>query len=1146
MALHGGGSSKWKYHVFLSFRGEDTRLGFTDHLYTALQKRSIDTFRDNEELRKGEFISKQLVHAIEDSLCAVVVLSPNYANSGWCLDELKQIVETKGSSGMLVPVFYDVHASDVRYQKGKFEEAFRKHEERYKENRDKVQQWRNALTFVANLSGCTSHNRYESQLIDEIAEEVRTKIELKLPTKDDDDLVAIDTKFKKVCSCLSPESKEDVLFLGIWGMGGLGKTTLASVVCKRIQREFEDYCILRVGDVSKEGDLVNLQNQLLSHLKLRSRVIETLVQGRDNIRNLLYKKRILIVLDDVRAIEQLENLVGNKEWFGPGSRIIVTTRDKNLLSQHGAFKIYNMEVLNPDESLQLFHQEAFKGEHLPKEEYLELSKKFVKYTAGLPLALKVLGSNLRRRSIDEWEDALDEIRKDPDGGIMNILRISYDMLKEGYKTIFLDIACFFKGWYRDKVTKILKNCGLNPTRGISDLIGKSLITCNKGVLGMHDLLEEMGKNIVFQESEKDPGKRSRLSSPDDIDQVLKENTGTEITEGMVLKQQIESYNKATHWHPEALSKMRNLRLLVILCDLHLSCGFKCLPSSLKVLIWAECPLKSLPLEVELRKIVHLQMNNSKLKHAWNGSQVFEALKVIDLSYSKDLIQTPDISNVPLLEELFFDGCVSLVGLHQSVGQHKKLTVLSLIGCINLEKLPNKLEMSSLKRLFLCGCSNIKLLPDFSESMESLSVLNLMKCSKLLCIPDTITNLKSLRLLNLSGCSKVCKLPHNINENKGLEDLDLSETSIRFVNPSLFQMENLKRLSFHGCSGPVSNNCELTSTFEFGIFEEPDLNRLNLPPSISGLSMLNSFDLGYCNLHHGLIPKDLDKLSSLETLILSGNTDLVVPESVSKLPNLHFLEAEGCMGFVNQSVLQHHSDSLVEAGLFLDLWKFWKQFKPNNSELLCQVRDHSYPITYFEIPPKFGNEILFPMGPRLSKLESSASIIVDIPNERGSNEWWGIIVFIAFEPLESSTSFPSLKFNWSFESSHPEAGPSLYLSSSAARAHYSCCLVTMIMTDNYIYIQLHHRKYDNISESKAFSKHRKPAFSENSRMRFDVQGGELKMKECSYDVLCKEDFKSKVLLDSENRSDDNGSNTGESSGEESEISSEDETEGKFAQ
>lgn len=196
--------------------------------------------------------------------------------------------------------------------------------------------------------------------------------------------------------------------------------------------------------------------------------------------------------------------------------------------------------------------------------------------------------------------------------------------------------------------------------------------------------------------------------------------------------------------------------------------------------------------------------------------------------------------------------------------------------------------------------------------------------------------------------------------------------------------------------------------------------------------------------------------------------------------------------------------------------------------MLQVRDPSYPIIYHEIPPKFGNDIFFPVGPRLSKLESSASITVDIPNECGGGEWWGIVVFIAFEPLASS-SFSTFKIElcWSFEAPHPEAGPSLYLSSHQAEAHYNRCLVTMIMNDNYIYIQLHHRKYHNISESKTFSKHRKPDFSENSRLRLDVQGGLQKIRQCGYHLLCKEDFRSEALLKSHNRSVDKPNSEGSS-------------------
>ena len=77
---------KWKYDVFLSFRGEDTRKSFTDHLYTTLKQKGIFTFRDDEELERGKPIKPELLEAIEESLYAIVILSKNYAYSTWCLD----------------------------------------------------------------------------------------------------------------------------------------------------------------------------------------------------------------------------------------------------------------------------------------------------------------------------------------------------------------------------------------------------------------------------------------------------------------------------------------------------------------------------------------------------------------------------------------------------------------------------------------------------------------------------------------------------------------------------------------------------------------------------------------------------------------------------------------------------------------------------------------------------------------------------------------------------------------------------------------------------------------------------------------------------------------------------------------------------
>ena len=151
-------SPQWKYDVFVSFRGEDTRKNFTSHLYQGLENRGILTFVDDKRLEDGDSISEELVKAIEESQVAVIIFSKNYAESRWCLNELVKIMECKEENGQtVIPVFYDVDPSHVRYQSESFAEAFVKHEVRYKgdgdEGMQKVQGWRNALAAAANLKG---------------------------------------------------------------------------------------------------------------------------------------------------------------------------------------------------------------------------------------------------------------------------------------------------------------------------------------------------------------------------------------------------------------------------------------------------------------------------------------------------------------------------------------------------------------------------------------------------------------------------------------------------------------------------------------------------------------------------------------------------------------------------------------------------------------------------------------------------------------------------------------------------------------------------------------------------------------------------------------------------------------------------------
>lgn len=149
------------FDVFLSFRGEDTRNSFTDHLYHGLNLKGIDTFMDEERLERGKPIAPKLLKAIEHSKFAVVVLSEDYASSTWCLDELAHIVQCMKEGRLKVfPVFYHIEASKVRKQTGNYGKAFAKHEENFKKEKGKVKKWRSALRRVAEVAGWDLKNRY--------------------------------------------------------------------------------------------------------------------------------------------------------------------------------------------------------------------------------------------------------------------------------------------------------------------------------------------------------------------------------------------------------------------------------------------------------------------------------------------------------------------------------------------------------------------------------------------------------------------------------------------------------------------------------------------------------------------------------------------------------------------------------------------------------------------------------------------------------------------------------------------------------------------------------------------------------------------------------------------------------------------------
>ena len=234
------------------------------------------------------------------------------------------------------------------------------------------------------------------------------------------------------------------------------------------------------------------------------------------IRNRFHSKKVLLILDDVDNLKQLKFLAGEHGWFGPGSRIIITSRDQQCLNVHEVDASYEVEALNYKESIQLFCQHAFK-QNIPKSDYVDPSNHVVNYVKGLPLALEVLGSFLFNKSGSDWESALQKLKENPNIEVQNVLKISFDGLDKKEQETFLDIACFFKGWNENDVTR-LEEDATSEIRVLSDMC---LITLFGNTIRMHDLVEEMGREIVRHEHPKEPGEWSRLWDPKDISLVLK-------------------------------------------------------------------------------------------------------------------------------------------------------------------------------------------------------------------------------------------------------------------------------------------------------------------------------------------------------------------------------------------------------------------------------------------------------------------------------------------------------------------------------------------------------------------------------------------------------------------------------------------------
>ncbi|KAL1223838.1 Disease resistance protein TAO1 [Cardamine amara subsp. amara] len=721
-------------------------------------------------------------------------------------------------------IFYEVDPSHVKKLTGEFGAVFEKTCKG--KTKEDIGKWKQAFADVATIAGYDSRINWENEavMIEEIVTEISKRLIGSTPSNDLQGLIGMGAHMEKMKEliCLGSDERRTI---GIWGMSGIGKTTIARVVYNQISDGFQLSVFMTFKPsyarpiCSDDHDVkLQLEQQLLSQLTNQE---DIKVRHLGTAQNLLMDKKVLIVLDGVDQSVQLLAMP-KARCLGPGTRVIVTTQDQKLLNAFEIKDVYKVDFPPPDEALQIFCMNAF-GQDSPYDGFEKLAMEVTILAGFLPLGLRVMGSYFRGMSKQDWKAELPRLRIGLDGEIESILKFSYDALPDEVKYLFLHLACFLneeihfvikfdeefeediKGIFNDTVGHKFSDV----LHGFRILHQRSLIS-NEEFYLMHNLLVQLGREIVRKQSTDDPGKRQFLVDATDICEVLTDNTGSKSVIGinfdfsMMIEDEINISERA-------FEEMSNLQLLRFSGGdmfqthkrLYLPQGLNNLPPKLRILSWDHFPMTCFPCNFNTKFLVKIIMKHSKLEILWEGIQPLRNLVQLNLSYSTNLKELPELSTATSLKRLKLEGCSNLVELPSSIGNLIHLWELNFSGCSKLVEIPSSIGnlIHHLLVLNFSGCSNLVEIPSSIGNLIHLEELNFSGCSKLVEIPSSIGNLiHHLGELNFSGCSNLVELPSYIGNLIHLWELNFSGCSNMVEIPSsIGNLIHLWDLNISGCS-----------------------------------------------------------------------------------------------------------------------------------------------------------------------------------------------------------------------------------------------------------------------------------------------------------------------------------------------------------